>query len=260
MIASAVRQTEVLGIPITCFQSYDHAVETIVGRIREGDKTWCVAINPEKVCFARGDETFASIVRRANLHICDGIGTCAAVRFLRGWRIPRITGVKLFFALLRTAEETGLRVFLFGATPETNEAAYERLRQKHPRLEIAGRLHGYHKDNDEIIRQINASDADLLFAALGSPRQEKWLAAHYDALETPFRMGVGGSFDILSGRVKRAPEIFQRTGTEFLYRLLCEPSRWRRQSVLPGFALRALREALSTRGLKAFLSNREVLR
>jgi N-acetylglucosaminyldiphosphoundecaprenol N-acetyl-beta-D-mannosaminyltransferase len=260
MIASTVRQTEVLGVPITCFHSYDHAVETIVRRIQEGEKTFCIAINPEKVCFSHSDATFASVIRRGHVHVCDGAGTCAAVRFLKGWQIPRITGVKLFFALLQAAEDADLRVFLYGAKPETNDAAYETLRREHPRLQIAGRLHGYHKDDNEIIKQINASGAHMLFVALGSPRQERWLGEHLDMIDVPFCMGVGGSLDILSGRVKRAPEVFQRTGTEFLYRLVCEPWRWRRQSVLPGFALRALVEALSTRGLKAFTSSREILR
>jgi N-acetylglucosaminyldiphosphoundecaprenol N-acetyl-beta-D-mannosaminyltransferase len=255
MIAPVLRQTRVLGVPVTCFSSYDHAVHTIMGRIQEGEKTFCIAINPEKVCFARGDDGFASILSRGHVHICDGIGTRVAVRLLKGWRIPRITGVRLFFSLLDAAESAGSRVFLFGATPEINDAAYERIREIHPRLQIAGRLHGYHKDDAQIVRQINASGAHMLFVALGSPRQERWIGEHLNALHVPFCMGVGGSFDILSGRVKRAPEIFQRTGTEFLYRLVCQPQRWRRQSVLPGFALRALAEALSTRGLKAFLSS-----
>jgi len=257
MIAPVVRQTEVLGIPITCFNSYEHAVHTIVERIQEGRKTFCIAINPEKVCFCHGDRAFASIVRRGHVYICDGVGTCAAVRLLRGWRIPRVTGVKLFFALLGAAENAGLRVFLFGAKPGTNDAAYEKLRKEHPKLQIAGRLDGYHRDDAQIVRQINASGAHMLFAALGSPRQERWLGEHLDMLEVPFCMGVGGSFDILSGRVKRAPEVFQRTGTEFLYRLICEPWRWRRQSVLPRFAMSVLSEAISTRGLKLFTTSRE---
>jgi N-acetylglucosaminyldiphosphoundecaprenol N-acetyl-beta-D-mannosaminyltransferase len=253
-MTASVRQTEVLGVPITCFRSYPDAVQTIVGRIREGRKTFCIAINPEKVCFAHDDETFASVIRRGNVHICDGVGTCAAVRFLKGWRIPRITGVKLFLELLAAAENAGIGVFLFGAKPETNEAAHEKLREEHPKLHIVGRLDGYHKDDAQIVRHINTSGAQMLFVALGSPRQERWIAEHLDEIAVPFCMGVGGSLDILSGRVKRAPEIFQRTGTEFLYRLICQPQRWRRQSVLPGFALRTLAEAVSTRGVKAFLS------
>ncbi len=258
MTAAEVRRTEVLGVPITCFRSYDQAVATIVDRIQGGRKTFCIAINPEKVCFALEDEAFTSILRRGHVHICDGVGTCAAVRLLQGWRIPRITGVNLFFALLQAAEEVGLRVFLFGASPETNEAAGEKLRDRHPHVQIAGRLHGYLKDHGEVVRQINASGAHMLFAALGSPRQEWWLGEHLEALQVPFCMGVGGSFDILGGRVKRSPEILQRTGLEFLYRLLCEPRRWRRQAVLPGFALRVLARAFATRGLGVFIKTLEL--
>ena len=258
MAALTIKTTEVLGIPITCFCSYDHAAESVVRRIREGRKTFCIVINPEKACFARGDPTFENVVRKADMHICDGIGIALAVRWITGWRIPRITGVGLFFKLVKTAEKEGLRLFLLGAKPEVNRKASEVLRERYPKLRIAGRHDGYFKDAAEVVRQINASGAHMLFAALGSPRQERWLSEHLDALDVPFCMGVGGSFDILTGNVKRAPEFFQRTGTEFLYRLICEPRRWRRQSVLPSFALRVLMQAFSTRGLKALISSREI--
>jgi N-acetylglucosaminyldiphosphoundecaprenol N-acetyl-beta-D-mannosaminyltransferase len=249
---SALRQTEVLGIPITCFHSYEDAAETIAERIKERQKTFCIAINPEKVCFARKDSAFAGIVRRGHVHICDGIGTALAVRLGRGWRIPRITGVGLFLRLMAMAEREGLRVFLLGAKPQTNEQACAVLQTKHPNLQIAGCHHGYFEEASPVIDQINASGADMLFAALGSPRQETWLAEHLEAIDVPFCMGVGGSLDVLTGNVKRAPEFFQRTGTEFLYRLIREPWRWRRQTVLLGFAARAFVEALSRRGARAF--------
>lgn len=258
MHSDTLRRTDVLGIPVTCFCSYDHATQAIVDRIRRKDKTLCVAINPEKVCFARNDAAFGDIVRKAHIHICDGIGAAVAVRWITGWKIPRVTGVRLFNELIETADREGLRIFLLGAKPQVNERAMEILRQRHPGLQIAGRRDGYFKDSDEVVRQINASDADILFTAMGSPRQEQWLSANLDAIETPFCMGVGGSFDVLTGNVKRAPEIFQKTGTEFLYRLLCEPRRWRRQSVLPGFAIRVLNEAIRRRGFKALISSQRI--
>jgi N-acetylglucosaminyldiphosphoundecaprenol N-acetyl-beta-D-mannosaminyltransferase len=258
MMESEILSTEILGIPITCFCSYDHAAEAIVQRIQKGDKTLCIAINPEKICFARNDGAFADIVRNGHVHICDGIGAALAVRWIMGWRIPRITGVGLFFKLLETAQRRGLSVFLLGAKPETNDKAYETLRTRHPTLSIAGRHHGFFTDANEVIQQVNASGADMLFAALGSPRQERWLSEHLDRIEAPFCMGVGGSFDVLTGNVKRAPVLFQRTGTEFLYRLLREPWRWRRQSVLLGFGVRVLVKALSARGPKALISSREI--
>ena len=206
-----------------------------------------MAINPEKVCFARKDPSFGRIVRKANVHICDGIGTALAVRLLERRRIPRVTGVGLFFGLLAAAEREGLSVFLLGAKPETNEKAVAVLRSRYPNLKIAGRRHGYFDDSGDVVDEINASGADFLFAALGSPRQERWLDANVAGLNVPVCMGVGGSFDILSGHVKRAPALCQKTGTEFLYRLVCEPRRWRRQLVLPSFGLRVLWEALVAR-------------
>jgi N-acetylglucosaminyldiphosphoundecaprenol N-acetyl-beta-D-mannosaminyltransferase len=250
MAASDVRRVEVFHVPITCFNSYDQSVELIVRRIRGGIKTFCIVINPEKVCFARSDKAFEDIVRRGHVHICDGVGTALAVRLITGWRIPRITGVGLFFRLLAAAERENLSVFLLGAKPETNQKACEAIHKEYPHLQIAGRQHGYFTDDAVMIEEINRSGADMLFAALGSPRQERWLGEHLESIRVPFCMGVGGSFDILAGQAKRAPAFCQRTGTEFLYRLMCEPKRWRRQSVLPGFGLRVLIEAFVSRGIK----------
>jgi N-acetylglucosaminyldiphosphoundecaprenol N-acetyl-beta-D-mannosaminyltransferase len=258
MITSIVKTTEVLGIPITCFCSYDHATEFIVQRIRQRRQTFCVAINPEKVCAACRDASFGDLVRKGHIHICDGVGTAMAVRWIAGWRIPRITGVELFLALVEIAARARLRIFLLGAKAEVNQRAGAVLRARYPDLQIAGWHDGYFQDATEVIGQINDSGADMLFAALGSPRQERLLAEPLEKIRTPFCMGVGGSFDVLSGSVKRAPAFFRRTGTEFLYRLVREPRRWRRQSVLPGFAVRVLVEAVAVRGLKALVSSREI--
>ncbi len=257
-VAVPARETDVLGIPITCFPSYEEAAAAIVRRIREQQKTFCIAINPEKVCLARKDTAFGDIVRRGHVHICDGVGTALAVRLVQGWRIPRITGVGLFFKLVAVAEQEGLGIYLLGAAPQTNEKACAVLRERHPNLQIAGAHHGYFEDASAVVAQINGAGADMLFAALGSPRQEKWLAEHLEELQVPFCMGVGGSFDVLSGHVKRAPEFFQRTGTEFLYRLIRQPWRWRRQSVLLAFGARVLVEAFAARGPKALISSRPI--
>jgi N-acetylglucosaminyldiphosphoundecaprenol N-acetyl-beta-D-mannosaminyltransferase len=258
MMESEILSTDVLGVPITCFCSYDHAAEAIVARIRNGSKTLCIAINPEKICFARNDDAFGDIVRHGHIHICDGIGAALAVRWIVGWRIPRITGVGLFFKLLETAERQRLSVFLLGGKPEISDKTYETLRTRHPEMVIAGRQHGFFTDTDDVLRRINASGAAMLFAALGSPRQERWLSAHLDRIAVPFCMGVGGSFDVLTGSVKRAPEVFQRTGTEFLYRLLCQPWRWRRQSVLLGFGAKVLVKAVAARGPQALFRSRAI--
>jgi N-acetylglucosaminyldiphosphoundecaprenol N-acetyl-beta-D-mannosaminyltransferase len=258
MITSEVKQTNVFGIPITCFGSYENATDLIFQRIQQNQKTFCVAINPEKICFAQSDMNFAEQLRKAHIHICDGVGTAVAIRLINGWRIPRITGVGLFFRLLEVAKHEHLGVFLLGAKRETNDKIYDVLRSEYPGLRIAGRHHGFLNDADEVIKQINASRADMLFVAMGSPRQERWLDQHMKSLDIPFCMGVGGSFDILSGDVKRAPKIFQRTGTEFLYRLACQPWRWRRDILLLGFAFRVFAAASIARGLGVFVKTMEL--
>lgn len=237
-------ERRVLGVPISCFRSPGHAAACVTDAIKRGERTFCVAINPEKVRLARGDTTFHEIVRNATFHICDGAGTAAAMRIIWGMRIPRVTGVGLFFELLALAEREGLRVFLLGADPKTSAHARDILHRSYPRLQCVGCRDGYFRADESpaIVEEINTSKADMLFVALGSPKQERWIAQYRPQLETPFCMGVGGSIDVLSGRVKRAPEIFRRTGTEWLYRLAKEPSRWRRQTALLGFALDVLRQ------------------
>jgi N-acetylglucosaminyldiphosphoundecaprenol N-acetyl-beta-D-mannosaminyltransferase len=236
----------VLGVPVSAFGSLKGASEHIVEMIKGRERAFCVAINPEKICYARSDPAFLEVVRHANIRICDGAGVAAAVRILWGRRIPRITGVDLLLQMVARAEEEGLGVFLLGATPEVSRGAHEVLRERHPRLRIVGRRDGYFRDHESegIVAEINASQADILFVALGSPKQERWIAKHRAQLETPFCMGVGGSFDVLSGRVNRAPLVCRQTGTEWLYRLITDPRRWRRQKALPAFAWNVMRQKL----------------
>lgn len=221
----------------------------MVETIRRKEQTYCVAINPEKVCFAHGDENFRKIVQKASFHICDGAGTAAAVRILWGVKIPRITGIGLFLRMVATAEKEDLRVFLLGARPEVIQRTRLTLCERHPRLRVAGCLHGYFQEDQSqsVVEKINAARADMLFVGLGSPKQERWIGQHRSRLDTPFCMGVGGSFDVLSGCAKRAPRVFQSTGTEWLYRLAKEPWRWRRQTALVGFALSVLRQRVWSR-------------
>jgi N-acetylglucosaminyldiphosphoundecaprenol N-acetyl-beta-D-mannosaminyltransferase len=238
------KERMVLGVPVTCFKSKGHAAEYVAQTIKKGERTYCVAINPEKVRFAHGDISFHNIVRNATFHICDGAGIAAAVRILLGQKIPRVTGIDLFFQMVKVAEKEDLRVFLLGARPETIKQAHNKLRERHPQLCCVGYRDGYFRDDESelIVQQINELKVDMLFVALGSPKQERWIAKYRSQLEVFFCMGVGGSFDVISGRVKRAPEIFCRTGTEWLYRLVKEPSRWKRQKALLEFALSVLRQ------------------
>jgi len=240
--ADTLEAIDIFGVPITVFESYDHAVDSIIDRIAGKAKTFCVAINPEKIHRAQSDDELKRLINDADFHICDGIGAAIAVKILYGRKIGRVTGVQLFFDLVARAEKESLKVFLFGASPESNEGAFQKLIKKHPDLQIVGRQDGYFKNSQAVVQRINDSGADILFVALGSPEQEFWIAEHRKAINAPLCMGVGGAFDIVSGHARWAPKFFRKTGTEFLYRLLANPKRWKRQLVLPKFALMVLKE------------------
>jgi N-acetylglucosaminyldiphosphoundecaprenol N-acetyl-beta-D-mannosaminyltransferase len=174
------------------------------------------------------------------------VGVSIASRILHGRSLHRITGCDLFFHLLARASQRQWGVYLLGASPQSNAAARARLQEKYPGLRIVGWQDGYFQDSRSVIEHINASGADLLFVALGSPKQEYWIWQHRSEIQARFCMGVGGSLDIAAGRVKRAPRVFRMTGTEFLFRLAMEPrKRLSHQTILIHFFLQVIGRRLS---------------
>jgi N-acetylglucosaminyldiphosphoundecaprenol N-acetyl-beta-D-mannosaminyltransferase len=214
-------------------------------RIRSRKSTFCVAINPEKIYRARQDPELAGILEQADLRICDGVGVSLAARLLHKTHLPRCTGIDLFLTMVGLAAEEGWKVFLLGASPDSSQKARIVLASAFPGLRIAGSQHGFFDDSAAVVKRINDSGADLLFVAMGSPRQEYWISEHRPQLKPCFLMGVGGSLDVVSGAAQRAPDILRKTGLEWLYRLLLQPTRIRRQASLPGFAVKVLRAAAS---------------
>jgi N-acetylglucosaminyldiphosphoundecaprenol N-acetyl-beta-D-mannosaminyltransferase len=232
----------ILGTEVSVFDSYDHALELIRQRISSRLPTFCVAINSEKVYRARHDEGLSRALASADIRLCDGVGVSLASMLLHRKRLARCTGIDLFLRLIRVAAQESWKIFLLGASPQSNHRACRALLNTCPDLRIVGRQDGYFKDSETVVDRINASGADLLFVGMGSPRQEHWISEQMPRLKTTFRMGVGGSLDILSGASKRAPSFFRKTGTEWLCRLLLQPSRLRRQMALPLFTLAVLKE------------------
>jgi len=172
-------------------------------------------------------------VQQADVGICDGVGVSIASKILHGQSIARCTGCDLFFKLLSEAGRKGWGVYLLGASVQSNTAARAELQKRYPDLKIVGWHDGYFEDSNTIVEQINSSGANLLFVAMGSPKQENWIQNNWQTINANICMGVGGSFDIASGSLRRAPKIFRMTGTEFLYRLISEPlKRWPIQKVL----------------------------
>ena len=207
-----------------------------------------IAVNPEKMVRAQRDPALLASLKRAGLLIPDGIGVVLALRLLGLGRTRRVPGCELMPRICALAERTGHGVFLFGASPEINARAAAVLSQRFPRLRITGCRDGYvsEEETDGVLAAIEASGARVLFVALGSPRQELWMARHLPRL-TGVRIcqGVGGTFDVLAGAVKRAPAGFIRLNAEWLYRLLTQPSRILRQTALPRFAWQVLTARLS---------------
>ena len=205
------------------------------------EKIFIAAVNPEKIYKAHEDEAIRKLLTKAEFLICDGIGTAIAAKILHGRSVPRITGISLFMELIKAAAKDGHSIYLLGWSEESNRLARDNLNATYADLKIVGSHHGYFSDSDEIVREINEKHPDLLFVALGSPKQEIWISENRDRLSVPICMGIGGTLDVVGGAVKWAPAIFRKTGTEWLYRLLSEPKRWKRQLALPKFLVLLLK-------------------
>lgn len=239
------RRVDVLGVPVDCVDM-DQALAVVDAMVAGERPASILAVNPEKVMKAREDPELLRFLWTADLLIPDGIGVVVAVRMLEKERIERVPGAELMPAICARAAQRGYTVFLFGAAEAVNARAAEVLRQSYPGLNIVGRHDGYVSEVDmpRVIEQINACAPDILFVALGSPTQELWLKNYLPRLRVKACQGVGGTFDIISGRVKRAPLFFRRNNLEWLYRLLTEPHRAIRQAALPGFIYRLARRKL----------------
>lgn len=213
-----------------------------------GNKQFVLAMNPEKIMKAREDAQLAEIIQhRATLLIADGVGLVIAAKILGLPRVSRVTGVGLFEEMVAVAAQDGRSVFLYGAAEPVVSKAAEVLRQQYPSLSVAGIQHGYEPDGQVVAERIKEAQPDFLFTALGSPKQEKWIAAHLEELPVKLVMGVGGTFDVLAGNVKRAPRWVQKLGLEWLHRLLKQPSRAKRMLSLPKFLLLVIASRLGAR-------------
>lgn len=188
-----------------------------------------VVLNAAKVVQMDRDERLRQIIAGCELVNADGQSVVWASRLL-GQPLPeRVAGIDLFNAIVDRAARTGHRLYFLGATEEVLATMVDRLRQQHPGLVIAGHHDGYWIDDDEVVEAVRAAHPDFLFLAIPSPRKEFWLHEHRDRLGVPFAMGVGGTFDVVAGKTRRAPRWMQRIGCEWIYRLVQEPGRmWKR--------------------------------
>lgn len=224
----------------------DSATDRIFEFAHGGAPSQVVTLGTEMVVHAQKDARFRALVNDSALSLCDTVGLLWAAK-RKGARLRnRVAGVELIEHLCARAATDRSGIYLLGGAEGVAAQAAQRLRERYPGVVISGAQSGYFDDANsaDVASAIRASGARLLLCGLGSPRQEFWLAEHLRETGCGVGIGVGGSFDVLSGRVRRAPQAWRRLGLEWLYRLASEPRRWRRQLALPLFVLLVARDAL----------------
>ena len=248
--ASTTRPEPLQSISLLGIRIHRVDMDTTLARIREwvgGDEPhMIVTADASMVVIAQGDEDFRGIVNDADLVTPDGAGILLGSKLLGMPLEHKVSGVEIARHICRMAAEAGFGVFFFGAAPGIAELAAENVAKDCPGLSIAGTRNGFFTgaDNGEIVSQIRNSGAKVLLVAMGIPKQEKWIRNHLSELGVSVAIGVGGTFDVFSGKVKRAPEWMQRHGLEWLYRLACNPSKISKVATLPKFMALVLREKL----------------
>jgi N-acetylglucosaminyldiphosphoundecaprenol N-acetyl-beta-D-mannosaminyltransferase len=246
---SSPRRVSVLGVPVDCVDM-TRTLAAVDDMVAGGLPRTILAVNPEKVMKAQHDPVLRGALDDAGLLIPDGIGVVFAVRMLWGEHISRVPGSELMPAICALAAQRGYKVFLFGASREVNEQAVAKLQHQYPGIPIVGHHDGYVDEAGmpRLIDEINLCGAQILFVALGSPKQELWMEKYLLQLHhVRVCQGVGGTFDVIAGRVRRAPALFRHANLEWFYRLITDPKRALRQVALPQFTLAVFRAKLSSR-------------
>lgn len=238
--STSIPAVDILGVPFSTLD-FGQTIQQIAEWLRGDQPRQVVTANPEYVMMARENEELARVLREADLVTPDGIGAVWAGR-LFGAPLPgRVTGADMVPELLAICNREGFRVYALGSTPQANQLALQRFRREYPRVVFAGR-DGYFKEEEipQIVQEIRQFRPHLLLVGLGMGKQDLFIARHKEELCVPVSIAIGGCLDVFAGTVKRAPVIWQKLQLEWLYRLLKQPSRWRRQLALPKFALLVL--------------------
>lgn len=237
-------RVDILGVPVDRL-TLDEAVSRIIGFIGEGGSHVVLTPNPEIVHRALKSPDLMEILKGADLSLADGTGLVWASRYLGDPLPERVTGMDVVEALLEVgdkAEARGLRVFLLGAREEVCRMAAEKIERLFPRVEVCGYHHGYFGPGEEesIVELIRRCAPDILLVGMGSPKQEKWLAHHLAGTGVPVGIAVGGCFDVLAGKVARAPGWVRRLGLEWLFRIVRQPFRIKRAMAIPAFIIKVI--------------------
>ncbi len=239
LVTCELERLRIFGVPWHPV-SMSSALDVLEGCLSVDRFHLVVTLGTEMVMRALKRSDFLDVLERAHLVVPDGIGLVWAARWCGYPVVERVAGIDLVQAMLCREPFVKQKFFFLGSEPGVAEEAVDRLRKRFSGLKVAGVQHGFFSDEVEVVNRIASSGADILLVGLGSPRQEMFLARYGERLRVKIGVGVGGSFDVWSGRLRRAPEIMIRLGLEWLYRLVRQPSRVKRMLALPYFGLKVM--------------------
>jgi N-acetylglucosaminyldiphosphoundecaprenol N-acetyl-beta-D-mannosaminyltransferase len=226
--------------------TYDDLLSKVDDFVASGQPHQIVTLNPEMLVTAHQNPAFRELLNESSLNVADGVGLTLAARWLGNPLRGRVTGSDGIYVLAAHCARRGYRPFLLGAAQGVAKAAAQRLTSQNPGLKVAGTYSGspHPDDEEDVIARVRAAAPELLLVAYGVPAEEAWIARHRNRLGVPVMLGVGGAFDFVAGVARRAPPWMRRAGLEWLYRLLQQPWRWRRQLALPRFLWLVIQQRL----------------
>lgn len=227
----------ILGVEFTNKTKKEFVFE-ILSRIEKQEKTFAVTANPEIVMYARNHSSYMKILEQAHMVIPDGIGIVKGAQILGKPLKERVPGYELLLELLAEADKKALKIYFLGAKESVVQKAVSNVAVQYPNIDIVGYRDGYFDINDKkVLEEVKEKEPDMVFAALGYPKQELWISQYLEFADKGFLMGVGGSFDVLSGISQRAPEFYLKHNLEWFYRLIKQPTRFKRMLALPKFVI-----------------------
>jgi N-acetylglucosaminyldiphosphoundecaprenol N-acetyl-beta-D-mannosaminyltransferase len=246
-----VRSVEILGIRVDD-ATYADLLAKVDEFVAAGQPHQVVTVNTEMLVAAYGDSKLAEMLNAGDLNVADSVGVILASRLLGYPLRERVTGSDGIHELARHCAKRGYRVFLLGALPGVAERTAQKLQAEHGELQVVGTYAGSPNpdDSEAVISRVEAVSPDLLLVAYGVPAEERWIGTYGRRLGVPVMIGVGGTFDFVAGVIPRAPGWMRTVGLEWLYRLIREPWRWRRQLALPRFVALVLLQRLKSRSYK----------
>jgi N-acetylglucosaminyldiphosphoundecaprenol N-acetyl-beta-D-mannosaminyltransferase len=243
MQSKTIPKVHIFGVPISKM-SMKQTVAYLTNAIENRLAHQVITANPIMVMSAVENREYLAIMGQAELIVPDGAGVVWAANYVGEPVAERVAGYDLLHELMKVGETRQWKVYMLGASTEVIEAAAAKLKDMYPAIEIVGCRNGYFGEDEdaEVVRNIVEAAPDLLLVGRSADNQEPWIAKYKQQLQVPIMMGVGGSFDVLSGKLKRAPIFFRKLRLEWFYRLLQEPWRYKRMLVLPKFAVKVICE------------------